>query len=142
MRKIITPLWPVIIVTPSVLMIDWIIQLNATVFPERIYNPAYPPLSLAIPLFLFGLFMVWYCDCRLATLGFAFTIGGFLGNVLMRYIYGPVADYIPLPSWWYQGAGWEFNFADFCLLLGFLIISFTVILILTGRLYDTSERAR
>ena len=73
---------------------------------------------IAFSLVISG-FLVWQmlkAETRIAMFGFAFIIGGALGNVIDRAIYGAVIDFILL--YWRQWSWPVFNFADMAITLG------------------------
>jgi len=113
--------WPFITITPLIVASDLFLQTHAALFSHPIYNSAAPQNKIVVPLALAGVALIWLFDSGLASVGFAFTMGGFLGNMLTRNFLGPVADYVSVPSW-LQGGGWEFNLADTCLMIGLFLI--------------------
>ena len=80
-------------------------------------------ISLSILIIIFLLSFVRNESSILSKLGISFIIGGALGNVLDRFIYGAVVDFISLHA---KGFSWYiFNIADMFIVLGviFFILS-------------------
>lgn len=71
-------------------------------------------ISIAISAFL--AWQVWKAETRLAALGYALIVGGALGNVVDRAIYGAVIDFILL--YWRDWHWPVFNVADMAITFG------------------------
>jgi signal peptidase II len=72
-------------------------------------------------LIVIGLFIwLWRSSCRLTTLGLGLVIGGALGNMLDRLLYGAVADFFHFHigsfSWY------VFNLADVWIVAGVMVL--------------------
>jgi signal peptidase II len=73
---------------------------------------------IAVSLAISG-FLAWQtlkAETRMAMFGYAFIVGGALGNVIDRAIYGAVIDFILL--YWRQWSWPVFNVADMAITFG------------------------
>ena len=76
-------------------------------------------ISLSILIIIFLLSFIRNESSILSKLGISFIIGGALGNVLDRFIYGAVVDFISLHA---RGFSWYiFNIADMFIVLGVIL---------------------
>ena len=76
-------------------------------------------ISLSILIIIFLLSFVRNESSILSKLGISFIIGGALGNVLDRFIYGAVVDFISLHA---KGFSWYiFNIADMFIVVGVIL---------------------
>ncbi len=76
-------------------------------------------ISLSILIIIFLLSFVRNESSILSKLGISFIIGGALGNVLDRFTYGAVVDFISLHA---KGFSWYiFNIADMFIVLGVIL---------------------
>ena len=76
-------------------------------------------ISLSILIIIFLLSLIRNESTILSKLGISFIIGGALGNVLDRFIYGAVVDFISLHA---KGFSWYiFNIADMFIVLGVIL---------------------
>jgi len=76
-------------------------------------------ISLSILIIIFLLSFVRNESTILSKLGISFIIGGALGNVLDRFTYGAVVDFISLHA---KGFSWYiFNIADMFIVLGVIL---------------------
>jgi len=119
-------MWPLLLVTPLIVAVAFFVQVQARAFPEVIYNPATPSWGIEVPLIFVAIYAVWRANSILVTLGFAFSVGGFAANCLTHYLFGPVADYIPVPL---LPGGAECNIADLCLTTGAILLITTLFVV-------------
>ena len=119
-------LWPLLIIAPLIVAVGFFVQVHAQSFSQTIYNPAAPVWKIEVPLIFVGTYAVWRTNSFLVTLGFAFSVGGFAANCLAHYIFGPVADYIPVPL---LPGGAECNIADLCLTTGAALLVISIFLV-------------
>ena len=76
-------------------------------------------ISLSILIIIFLLSLIRNESTILSKLSISFIIGGALGNVLDRFIYGAVVDFISLHA---KGFSWYiFNIADMFIVLGVIL---------------------
>ena len=76
-------------------------------------------ISLSILIIIFLLSLIRNESTILSKLGISFIIGGALGNVLDRFTYGAVVDFISLHA---KGFSWYiFNIADMFIVLGVIL---------------------
>ncbi len=76
-------------------------------------------ISLSILIIIFLLSIIRNESTILSKLGISFIIGGALGNVLDRFTYGAVVDFISLHA---KGFSWYiFNIADMFIVLGVIL---------------------
>ena len=76
-------------------------------------------ISLSILIIIFLLSLIRNESTILSKLGISFIIGGALGNVLDRFIYGAVVDFISLHA---KGFSWYiFNIADMFIVIGVIL---------------------
>ena len=76
-------------------------------------------ISLSILIIIFLLNIIRNESTILSKLGISFIIGGALGNVLDRFTYGAVVDFISLHA---KGFSWYiFNIADMFIVLGVIL---------------------
>ena len=76
-------------------------------------------ISLSILIIIFLLSFIRNESTILSKLGISFIIGGALGNVLDRFTYGAVVDFISLHA---RGFSWYiFNIADMFIVLGVIL---------------------
>ena len=76
-------------------------------------------ISLSILIIIFLLSLIRNESTILSKLGISFIIGGALGNVLDRFTYGAVVDFISLHA---RGFSWYiFNIADMFIVLGVIL---------------------
>ena len=76
-------------------------------------------ISLSILIIIFLLSLIRNESKILSKLGISFIIGGALGNVLDRFTYGAVVDFISLHA---KGFSWYiFNIADMFIVLGVIL---------------------
>jgi len=125
-RGFISRVWPLLVISPLIVAVDFFVQVHAQSFSNVIYNPVGPSWKVEVLLICAGLYAVYRLNYRLVTWGFAFAIGGYAANCLAHLIYGPVADYIPTP---FLHGGWEFNVADTCLSIGAVLMILSLILL-------------
>lgn len=82
-----------------------------------------PPWALAVVSIVITAFLTWQMlrsTTRIGVIGFALIIGGALGNVIDRGIYGAVVDFILLH---YGRFNWPvFNIADTAITVGVVLI--------------------
>ncbi|MGZ0188027.1 MAG: signal peptidase II [Alphaproteobacteria bacterium] len=77
---------------------------------------------IAVSLAISG-FLAWQmvkAETRISMFGYAFIVGGALGNVIDRAIYGAVIDFVLL--YWRQWSWPVFNIADMAITLGVVLI--------------------
>lgn len=92
-------------------------------------------LSLVIPIIVViaALFLYYYCrykyvlpDSRLIKIGFGLVIGGSIGNLVDRFRFGYVTDFIDLRLW--GDFHWPaFNLADSALVIGIILIVYSLL---------------
>ena len=76
-------------------------------------------ISLSILIIIFLLSLIRNESTILSKLGISFIIGGALGNVLDRFTYGAVVDFISLHA---RGFSWYiFNIADMFIVIGVIL---------------------
>ena len=76
-------------------------------------------ISLSILIIIFLLSLIRNESTILSKLGISFIIGGALGNVLDRFTYGAVVDFISLHA---KGFSWYiFNIADMFIVIGVIL---------------------
>lgn len=75
-------------------------------------------ISLAISGFL--AWLMWRADNRLLALGYGLIVGGAIGNVIDRAIYGAVIDF--LLAYWGRWSFPVFNIADTAITFGVILI--------------------
>lgn len=82
--------------------------------------PAYVFVLIALAISAFLLWQMVKAETRLAALGYALIVGGALGNVVDRAIYGAVIDFILL--YWRDWHWPVFNVADMAITFGVCLI--------------------
>ncbi len=73
--------------------------------------------------------------CKLDVVSYSLFVGGILGNLIDRVFYGKVIDYLDFYIFGYDAP--IFNFADMCIVIGALIILYS--LIIRGDYYEDSN---
>ncbi len=84
---------------------------------------AAPPIVFVLVAVAISAFLVWQmlkAETRLAALGYALIVGGAVGNVVDRAIYGAVIDFILL--YWRDWSWPVFNVADMAITFGVCLI--------------------
>lgn len=88
------------------------------------YGMAVTWVLIALALVICGALLVWLkrAETRLQIVALAMVIGGALGNVLDRLIFGAVFDFIDVHAF---GMHWPaFNIADSCIVIGVVVLVF------------------
>jgi signal peptidase II len=107
------------------LMMVWNPGISYGLFPA---NGKFGTVLLVVVSVLVVAFLIWWLwrsTSQWLTAGFGFIIGGALGNVIDRLVYGKVADFFH-----FYGFGYDwyiFNVADVAITIGAILIIYDVI---------------
>jgi signal peptidase II len=84
-------------------------------------------LLVAVSLAAVGLlaWLLWRCTSRALAIGYGLVIGGALGNLIDRLLYGKVADFFHFHGFGYDW--YVFNLADLAITLGAVAIIYDVL---------------
>ena len=82
-------------------------------------------ICFVVAVILFLLWWMWHTSDRVLTVGFGLIIGGALGNLIDRLLYGKVADFFHFYGFGYNW--YVFNLADLAITLGAVAIVYDVL---------------
>lgn len=107
------------------LMMVWNPGISYGLFPanSRLGTVALVAVSIVVVAFL--VWWLWRSTSRWLTAGFGLIVGGALGNVIDRVVYGRVADFFH-----FYGFGYDwyiFNVADVAITIGAILIIYDVL---------------
>ena len=107
------------------LMMVWNPGISYGLFPASGKFGTVLLLVVSVLVVAFLLWWLWRSTSQWLTAGFGFIIGGALGNVIDRLVYGKVADFFH-----FYGFGYDwyiFNVADVAITIGAILIIYDVI---------------
>lgn len=111
------------------------LHITNVVNPGLVFGISVPPaVSLLLPLAMIVASVVLYwrferSNSTLLNVGIGLFVGGSLGNVVDRIVYGQVTDFVAfIPSG--GSVGTVFNLADVCIILGIVILEVFLIRLL------------
>jgi signal peptidase II len=112
---------------------NWVMVWNKGV-SFGMFQGATPYLMIAVALVITGIFLIWMLrtDNKLIIASASLVIGGALGNVIDRFRFGAVADFLDFHI---AGLHWPaFNLADSCITVGIALI------IMDGLFFEPKKR--
>ena len=107
------------------MMMVWNPGISYGLFPASGRLGTYILVSVTFAVVLFLVWWMWHSTSRALIMGFGLIIGGALGNLIDRLIYGKVADFFH-----FYGFGYDwyiFNIADLAITLGAMAIIYDVL---------------
>jgi signal peptidase II len=107
------------------LMMVWNPGISYGLFPASGKFGTVLLVAVSVLVVAFLIWWLWRSTSQWLTAGFGFIIGGALGNVIDRLVYGKVADFFH-----FYGFGYDwyiFNVADVAITIGAILIIYDVI---------------